>query len=65
MRKERLLTCKDQGYAPPFLLKQKLKEEVVRFVLPHKVQVIEYYSLSDGCRRIFTEKMHYQDTASK
>ena len=56
MRKERLLSCKGHGYAPPFLFKQILEEEEARFVLPQKVQVFEYYSLSDGCRRIYTDE---------
>ena len=55
MREKRLLTCKDSGYLPPFLLNRKLEAEEVRFVLPQKVQVIEYYSLSDGCRRVYED----------
>ena len=55
MREKCLLTCRDSGYLPPFLLNRKLEAEEVRFVLPQKVQVIEYYSLSDGCRRVYED----------
>ncbi len=40
----------------PFLKIPIIPPEVVRYCPPKKVVVIEFYTISDGCRRIYKEK---------
>lgn len=47
---------KSSAYPPPFLRVQQHVTEEVHFFSPKKVEVFEYCTLSDGCRRMYTDK---------
>lgn len=42
-------------FPPPLLTLPQLPHQEVQYVSPRKVTIYEYYTISDGCKHVFTD----------
>ncbi|WP_235973437.1 DUF4183 domain-containing protein [Peribacillus faecalis] len=56
---------KSSAYPPPFLQIQKRIMDENHFFSPKKVEVCEYYTLSDGCRKMYTDEDALKEYSSE